>query len=247
MDRRELTDDLQESIRMAMDGRISSVWTAFPGIITKVDFAKMTCEVQPAIQGIIEDAEGNFKNVNLPLLVDVPITFPSAGGFTLTFPIKADDEVLVIIANRCIDSWWQSGGIRTPAEARMHDLSDGFAIPGPKSQPKVIANISSENAQLRNDSGDTYVEITPGGNIKLISTTTVEIESPNVKIEGDLEVTGKVDITGETNITGATKVMGALETTGAITAPSVSIGGVPFATHRHTGVTTGPGTSGGPV
>ncbi len=120
-DRRELLNDEQEALRMAMDGRLSSLWVSIPGIVTKVDFDKMTLEVQPAIQGIVEDQYGNFKNVNLPVLVDVPIVFPSAGGFTLTLPIKTGDEVIVLFASRCIDSWWQSGGIGVPMEQRMHD------------------------------------------------------------------------------------------------------------------------------
>lgn len=220
--RNELLNDPEEALRVAMDGRISSVWTALPGIISKVNLGANTVEVQPAIQGIIENPDGTTKNVNMPLLVDVPIVFPSAGGFSLTFPIKVGDEVLVILACRCIDSWWQSGGIGIPAEARMHDLSDGFAIPGPKSQPKKIASISSNNVQLRNDAGDTYLEITPSGMVK-IKATIAEIEAPTINLKGAVEVTGEIKAT------------------------TAIIGGIPFGTHRHTGVSTGPGTSGGPV
>lgn len=152
-------------MRLVLDGRQSSMWTAMPAIVQSVDFDAMTCEVQPAIQGTIEDENGNRQSVNLPLLVDVPICFPNAGGFILTFPMASGDEVLVVMASRCIDAWWQSGGIQRPMEARMHDLSDGFAIPGPRSQPRVIDSISSTEVQLRNSAGDTYLSITPGGKI----------------------------------------------------------------------------------
>lgn len=223
-DRRELLDDEQEALRMAMDGRLSSVWVSIPGIVSKVDLSKMTLEVQPAIQGVVEDQHGNFSNVNLPVLVDVPIVFPSAGGFTLTFPIKAGDEVLVIFASRCIDSWWQSGGIGIPMEQRMHDLSDGFAIPGPKSQPKKISNISATNAQLRNDAGDTFLEITPDGKIKLTATAEIDLTAPVIKM------------------TGAVTVTGALTATAGVTS-----GVTPFATHVHTNTQPGIGLSGVPA
>jgi hypothetical protein len=39
-DRRELLNDEQEAFRLAMDGRLSSLWTAMPGIVQKVDLAK---------------------------------------------------------------------------------------------------------------------------------------------------------------------------------------------------------------
>lgn len=188
MDRRELLDDEQEALRMAMDGQLSSVWTAIPGIVISVNYDEMTVEVQPTIQGVIQNPDGSYTNVNLPPLPDVPIVFPSAGGFSLTLPIAAGDEVLVIFASRCIDSWWQNSGIGAPIEQRMHDLSDGFAIPGPRSVPKVIGNISQNNAQLRNDAGDCFIEIDPDGNIKLKAPVSITLEAPNVNVVGTLNV-----------------------------------------------------------
>ena len=91
----------------------------------------MTVTVQPSIRGRVEQPDGSTKSVALPLLVDVPAVFPSGGGFTLTFPIHQGDECLVVFADRCIDAWWQSGGIGEPLETRTHNLSDGFALVGP--------------------------------------------------------------------------------------------------------------------
>jgi len=136
MDRRERLDDPEESLRMALESYASQLWTALPASVVSVNLAAQTVSVQPTIQGSVADPAGNVRQVNLPLLVDVPLVWPKAGGFALTFPVAPGDEVLVVFACRCIDSWWQSGGIGAPAEARMHDLSDGFAILAPTSQPK---------------------------------------------------------------------------------------------------------------
>lgn len=230
VDRRELLNDDQEALRMAMDGRLSSLWVSIPAIVTKVNLAAMTIEAQPAIQGILEDQYGNFKNVNLPILGDVPICFPSAGGFILTLPITIGDEVLIMFASRCIDSWWQSGGIGIPIEQRMHDLSDGFALPGPHSQPKVIPNISSTNAQLRDKLGTTFLEITPTGKIGLTALSEIDITAPNINVIGTITVVGEMSVTG------------AIEAAGGITS-----GSIPFADHVHTGVQTGTGETGGPA
>ncbi|MDR8345712.1 hypothetical protein FPK41_22485, partial [Acinetobacter baumannii] len=88
----------------------------------------VTAVVQPAIKGAEKDESGAEVSVNLPLLVDVPVVFPRGGGCTLTFPVKPGDECLVIFADRCIDFWWQSGGIQEPVDERMHDFSDAFCI-----------------------------------------------------------------------------------------------------------------------
>lgn len=162
-----------------------------PCIVQSVDFDSMTCEAQPSVQGTVEAENGSLTQVNLPLLVDVPIVFPSAGGFSLTFPLGAGDEVLVVFASRCIDAWWQSGGVGKPIEMRMHDLSDGFAIPGPKSLPKKISSINTSAAELRNDAGTASISIQADGSIA---------------IKGNLSVTGNITAMGNLNIMG--QVMG---------------------------------------
>lgn len=201
-----------------LDGSQSGLWTAMPGIVKSVNFSQMTCQVQPAIQGQIQDETGAIQNVNYPLLLDVPIVFPSAHGFIITFPLAAGDEVLVIFASRCIDSWWQSGGYNNrPVELRMHDLSDGFALPGPKSVPNVVGSISTTGLQIRNNAGTTYVEIAADGKIKLVSPSEIDVT-------GNLKVSGTIVANGE--ITG---------------------NGIALSTHEHSGVTPGGGVSGPPV
>lgn len=156
-----------------LDGRQASIWTAMPGIVQSVNLTKMTCVVQLAIQGRYEDANSNINWVNIGVLQDVPIVFPSAGGFTITFPIAVNDEVLVVFASRCIDFWWQNGGhANKPAEYRMHDLSDGFAIPGPRSQPRVLTSVNTTDIQIRNDAGTVYLSIGIDGKIGFKNATT---------------------------------------------------------------------------
>ncbi len=213
-DRRQLANDLETSLTVALNGRQATIWTALPAFITKVTFSEMTIECQPTIQGEVELPDGTVQNVNLPKLVDVPICFPSGGGFLITLPLKVDDEVLVIIASRCIDSWWQSSGIQTAAEFRMHDLSDGFAIPGPRSLPKVASGISTTGAQIRNDAGTTYVEIAADGKIKLVTPSTVALTG-NLTVSGTIVATGEVTGNGIALSTHEHPVTTAPGTTGA--------------------------------
>lgn len=161
-------------MRTALEGWQSGMWTAMPGVVQSVDLTKLTCKVQLAVQGTITDEDGNERNVNYPVLADCPIVFPSGGGFLITLPIAANDEVLVVFASRCIDSWWQNGGTTNqPMEVRMHDLSDGFVIPGPRSIPKIPAGaISSTDLEIRNAAGAVYLSLTSGGKIGFANATT---------------------------------------------------------------------------
>lgn len=251
MDRNQLLNDAEAAVRSSLDGRQARIWTAMPAIVENVDLVAMTLQAQPTIQGVQTAQDGTETYVNLPLLVDCPIVFPSAGGFTLTLPIKVGDEVLIVIASRCIDAWWQNGGIGVPMEMRMHDLSDGFALPGPKSQPNVISNISATNAQLRSDSGTTYVEITPTGMINLVAPIGLNIVSPLVTVEGALVITEGLTVEGE--VMGDLDVGGAITAAGDITSTSGEVivtntnGVIHLGTHAHAGVVHGSDDTGGPV
>jgi phage baseplate assembly protein gpV len=193
----------------------------------------MTCTVQPAINGQVRDESGALTGVELPLLVDCPVQFPAGGGCTLTFPVKAGDECLVVFSSRCIDAWWQSGGVQVQPELRMHDLSDGFALLGFRSQPRVIGNISTTAAQLRTDDGAAFVEVnstshainaTTSGAATVSAQGGITLTAPLVTINGDVQVNGKVGTTGD-----------------------VTAGTISLQQHKHGGVTPGSGNSGAPV
>lgn len=235
MDRNQIVNDPELAMRIILDGRQSKIWTAIPGIIDSVDFSDLTCSVQPTIQGVAENEDGSKTLVDLPLLIKVPLVFPKGGGFSITFPVAEGDEVLVVFSSRCIDAWWQSGGINRPMEARMHDLSDGFAIPGPYSVPNVIDSVSSSSLQIRNDAGTSYIEIDETGKIKLLSATTIDVVAPTINLSGTINIAGTLAVTG------------GISATGSISATNVTAGVVSLLTHVHSGVTTGGGTSGPPV
>jgi hypothetical protein len=196
----------------------SELWTAMPGIVNSVNHAQVTCTVQPATRSLVTGLDGTQKWVDLPLLLDVPIVFPSAGGFTLTLPIAAGDEVLVVFSSRCIDAWWQSGGHQNiQAELRMHDLSDGFAIPGPRSLANPLASFSSTTCRLQKVDGTAYLEITPAGAINIVAPGGVNITGP-VVASSTIQATGDVHGAGKS-----------------------------LATHVHSGVSTGGSDTGPPV
>ena len=140
---------------------MSAMRVSIPGIIQSFDPDAVTAVIQPAIKGVEHDTSGAEISVNLPLLVDVPVVFPRGGGCTLTFPVKEGDECLVIFADRCIDFWWQSGGVQEPVDGRMHDLSDAFCIVGPQSQAKKIGGISTSAVELRSDDGSVKLSLNP--------------------------------------------------------------------------------------
>lgn len=152
---------LSETFRSELKALNQNLRVALPGIIHAFDPETITAVVQPAVRYIHSGESGKQTTHFYPQLVDVPVIFPRGGGCTLTFPVKEGDECLVIFADRCIDFWWQSGGVQEPADDRMHDLSDAFAIVGPQSQMQKIGAISATAIEIRSDDGATRLSLNP--------------------------------------------------------------------------------------
>ena len=234
----ERDSSLDGTIQTAMLSSQAELWTALPGIVQSFDANAVTAVVQPAIMGVNARSDGSKAAARLPLLLDCPVMFPRGGACTLTFPVKPGDECLVVFSARCIDAWWQSGGIQLPMELRMHDLSDGFVMVGPMSQAKKIGNISTTAVQLRSDDGVAFVEIDPDSkNIRAKTSSLVCIEAPNIHLTGNVTITGTVTQSGgNTAMTGNVSVNG-----------DVSADGISLTQHKHGGVQSGGSTTSPPV
>jgi len=193
MDRRERLNDLVEGVLAALEGRQAEMWTAMPGIIREYFPATMTCTVQLAIKMNVREPTGAIRFVEVTPLINVPVIFPNGGGFSLTFPIKPNDECLVIFAMRCIDFWWQSGGVQLQGDHRMHDINDGFALVGARSQPRKLSPAPNAGAvQLRSDDGTALVAIEANKNITLTTPGTLTINATAVQINAPVTATGNV-------------------------------------------------------
>lgn len=220
-------------IREAVNAALANLWTALPCEVVEYNSEAITVNVQPLIKIPVRLPDGEIETVELPMLLDVPVMFPCAGGFTITHPIKKGDECLVNFADRNIDLWWQSGGIQNPFDNRKHDLSDGFAFFRPQSQAKKISDISITDLEIRNDANTCKIQIKPNGEIHFIGSKSV-FHHP-VEMQQTLNVAGASTLKSTLNVAGKSTMQG-----------GASIGGIEFGSHKHGGVQGGSGDSGGP-
>lgn len=256
----QLTATTDEAHAAQIEGRLKDLHTMLPGIIASFDPDTQTASVQPAVKRIFTERGA----VNLPLCVDVPVAFPGGGDFFLTFPVKAGDECMLHFSERCIDFWHANGGVQLPGEYRLHDLSDAVAAVGINSQPRKIPGFNATATELRNREGTTHVQIKPDGtitNLNLVGSTVLsptgkftincpgglEVNGPQAQFNVELAtVTGTTSIENGLTVTGdngtgqATTISGNTNFTGQVTANGHRID----ESHKHTGVTTGPGVSG---
>lgn len=133
----------------------------------------MTVSVQPSVQEVIR-VDGIPTLTTLPILDDVPISLPRAGGWSLTFPIAIGDECLLVFADMSFDHWWESGGVQKQPDGKLyrHDIGDAMAIFGITSQPRALADYATDSAQLRSDDGSVVIDLA-SGQITLTAPATV--------------------------------------------------------------------------
>jgi len=148
------------------DSLFKSINHCKPGIVKSYDAATQTASVQPAIRRVWTDRGA----MDLPVCVDVPVVVLGGGDLFLTFPIAEGDECLLLFGDRAIDFWFDRGGVQDPAEYRLHDLSDAFALVGVASRPRMLAGVSTDAAELRTRDGATIVRV-KGGQIDHVADT----------------------------------------------------------------------------
>lgn len=229
----ELGGNPGEATSEAIDTALKNLHTALPGIVEAFDPATQTARIRPAIKRIFT-GKGELE---IPVCADVPVQFPQGGGFCFTFPLQVGDEVILGFFERCIDRWYASGGTQAPAVYRMHDYSDGFAIPGVSSMPRVIEGFKANAVEMRKRDGSAYVSIDSGGNIEADGTLlTVKCAAVFEKL-----VTYQAGMSGTGGAGGAAiTIDGDIVHTGSFTSNGKNVG----STHTHSGVQPGGGTSG---
>lgn len=235
--------------QQALDAQKQSIFAnlrvAMPGIIQSFDPIAVTCTVQPAVYGQKVGNDGRLVSEEMPILPDVPVVFPRGGGCTLTFPVTPGDECLLVFSDRCIDFWWQSGGVQEPVDPRQHDLSDAFAIVGPLSQANKISGISTSAAQFRSDDGSTYFEINPDTKkITLVAPGGFAVVAPESTFSAKVTIAGLLTwaggMIGSIASGTAAKIIGAIEFIGSLKSNGKDISDQ----HTHSGVQTGSSNSG---
>ena len=121
-------NDLTEREKLRSDVMFN-LRCCIPCIVQSYDPEKGTVECQPAVREKIINQNEENEYRNLPLLLNVPVAFPSNSEYAVTFPLEKGDECLVLFSDLSIDNFWQKGNVQNPIEDRRHDLSDGIAIP----------------------------------------------------------------------------------------------------------------------
>lgn len=159
--------------------RMADVHTALPAKVLSYDAAAQTVDVRPQISRYIFDEDTNERTAEtLPDLYGIPVAFPRGGGFHVSFPLAADDYVLVICSEEPTLSWRSKAREVEPGLFDRHGLNGAFALPcGYPDKEKLPNTPSTTELELASDNGNSILRMDSTGTIT---------------ITGDLEVSGEV-------------------------------------------------------
>lgn len=185
---------------------------SIPARVERYDSAKQLVDVKPLLKESYRAENGEEIIESLPVITNVPVVFPGAGGFRLTFPVAVGDTVLLVFADRSIDSWLDQGGEASPLDERRHHLKDAIAIPG----------LHPNNAPWT-DAGESVVTIgSDTGALDWVAlATSTKNEITALRNTVDALVTA---FNGHTHATACAAGTGTTGNPGAATPPTVAVG-----------------------
>lgn len=125
-----LDPSLVEVLEAWLYERHNDLHVAMPGKVKSYDANKQTADIIPVIKGSFLKADGSRTEREFPVIPNVRVMWPRAGGCYLHFPMAADDYVQLVFNEASIAQWRESGAVSPPGDLTRHDLSYPYAYPG---------------------------------------------------------------------------------------------------------------------
>lgn len=122
------------------------------GVVQAYDPLTQTADVQPQVDDWVQQEDGTFVALPLPVVPHVPVAFPGGGGMRVTFPLKQGDTGQLVFCDLSIDEWQSAGGHVTPGDRRRHHIADAVFYPGAHPDSASWAQASATNTTIGSDS-----------------------------------------------------------------------------------------------
>lgn len=151
-------------LRQVIGDRLHSVHTMLPGVIDTFDAStqRATVLIGPASESVLGEAMPH------PPIINVPVSFPHFGGYSLTMPVNRGDPVAIFFSERSMQDWKDAGVVgKVPKVVRFFSLSDAFAVPGCAPNGKFIPSFNTSATELKSDDGTVKIRLTAGGNVSI--------------------------------------------------------------------------------
>ncbi|MCA9634976.1 MAG: hypothetical protein KC420_02970 [Myxococcales bacterium] len=144
-----------------------AIRTAFPAFVVDYDHGKREATVQPSIKRRFSDGR---PLEDAPPISKRPVVQVARGaGWIITHGLQAGDQVLVLAADRALDTWTQSDGKKTvaPEHRRYHNASDSIVLPGVSTPSSAPTEGAADELYLGREDGSTSIRLGKDGTIEV--------------------------------------------------------------------------------
>ena len=145
-------------LRSVLDEFRKTLLTSVPGIVEQFDSETRRARVQLAIQMRLSSG----KLLSQAPLLDVPVIFPSGGGYTMLFQLVPGDPVQVFFTHRGLSEFKQSLAESPPSPGRIISATDAVLIPGwgGRAGELAVSPAVSEGVSLQREDGSASIRLT---------------------------------------------------------------------------------------
>ena len=179
-----------------------------------------TVDVQILANQVSIGAGGQMVGTPHLTMYGLPYLRIQGGSNAVIIDPQPGDIGIAVFASRDITNVKSTKAQANPGSFRMHDFADGIYLGG-----------------LLNAVPTQYVQFGSGG-VTIVSPDTITLQAPNIVLQGAVAQSGG-NVTMAEDLTVGGDVVADL--TGS------TFDGIPFATHKHIGVTSGSSNTGGPI
>lgn len=211
------------------DNNLLKLYIGLPAVIVKLHLDKNQVDVKPSLQRK-DIATGAYYEDTV--IKGVPFKFSKAGNDYVTMPIKVGDTGWLSFAQRDITSWKKKGNDQRIPTERFLDRDDAVFFPGICHEGNAIPDYDATAIVINKDSKKITID---SGNINAPEYT-INCKQLNASVGVNsplMEATTKL-------------VTPLAEIATAIISTALTAMGIPWISHKHGGVSTGTGVSGGP-
>lgn len=258
---------LEELLKLSFSRESAAMYTAIPCRIINIpdSLEDLRVDVQPLINTLYSDGISEEHSE----ILGVPVVFPSGRTSMISFPLFVGDTVLCVFSQQSLDNFKSGNGSPTIAsDFRRMDARDAIAIPGltpfgkslnkpamrswPHSTQDVVVShniaLGTEVEIRLKPDGRLIINTNQGVEVNcatadVVASVSTSVTTPLLTVDADQTTwTGDITLLGNILHTGNYVQTGSYTLTGTAT-----LNGIAFDTHKHTGVQTGIGVSGGPT
>lgn len=243
---------IQSTMMSAFDSQMNNIYTILPCIVVAVrdGLNGQMVDIQPTINQKQQDGTVAER----PIIAGVPVSFQVSKKAGFTFPIEVGDTGTAMFSMRNMDGWKAGNGRpASPMNFSKMDKSDAIFLPG--IQPPGVAVNNPAKHVLTHDTKDTVMFGNLGGaeaEVRIKVDGSVEINTSNQPVvincsDATVNASNSINLNAPTMTVDVANTLwigdvvqqGNWTQTGTYILNTININ-----LHKHTGVTTGAGTSG---